>query len=439
MRTFSKVTIMYVAVAILTFSINTKVVEAQQPECSETYLKDVHAQIINCSGSNTTEQCGPGVSGNRVMYVGDSLTFGMVTLGQLLDKTEAAGFDIDANYTEKSVSDAGDKIRVTGDSIEAVGGYSIWNILPMLEENPDGSSLAYQRFANADKIVIGLGTNQENNFVSKITELVEIIRSKNPSAQIYWVNTYFKPDENTYKTINSDIESAARQSSFNIIDFAMEATSNPDMVLAGDQVHHGANAYKAKSDFVISQIGNNSTDGSSCNSTLTGDNEKDVYTLLTRDYGLTPEQAAGIIANMRHESGVEAMRLQGTPPGTETPSANVDIAGTRGKGWGLVQWTPTGKIIEQSFIRSIPYATIDTVKFQVDFLMGQLLGEGLGGEISNESGRAGNKFFATTTVQEAASVFAIDYERCAECSAGTAEVQARIDEAVAVLATLGSL
>jgi beta-N-acetylhexosaminidase len=175
-----------------------------------------------------------------------------------------------------------------------------------------------------------------------------------------------------------------------------------------------------------------------CAVNTTGDNEADVFRILVDEYGFTREQAAGVIANMRHESSVEPMRLQGTPQGFETPSSTVDIGSTRGIGWGLVQWTPTAKIIEQSFIRDIPYEQIDTIPFQLEFLVGQLRGEGIGGDVSSEKSRAGNPFFASTTVEEAASIFAVDYERCAACQEGSSEVQDRINEAVEILTNLGS-
>ncbi len=175
-----------------------------------------------------------------------------------------------------------------------------------------------------------------------------------------------------------------------------------------------------------------------CNVNTTGNNEADVFRILTRELGFTREQAAGVIANMRHESSVEPMRLQGTPRGTETPSSTVDITATSGIGWGLVQWTPTGKIIEQSSLRGVTYDEIDTIPYQLRFLDGQLRGTGFGGEISSEKTRAGDPFFASTTVEEAASIFAVDYERCADCQDGSEEVRDRINEAIDILAGLGS-
>lgn len=378
-------------------------------------------------------RCGPSTGqsvNNSVFYIGDSLTVGMVTSGSLLEKTSVAGFTVNTAY-EKVGN------RVFGSSVEATSGYTIDRTIPKLSEHAQDINSQ-----NAGIIVIGLGTNPEGNFTNKAVELVDFIRGFNSSAKIFWVNTYFTPGVDTYKTVNAEIEAAAEQKDFTVIDFATEAASNDGLALAGDGYHHSPQAYGNKSDFILSKLpGSNSFSDSSvsCGRSLSGDNEKDVFDILVNDYGFTPEQAAGVIGNMRHESSVQPMRLQGTPSGTETPSSTVDIPGTRGIGWGLVQWTPTAKIIEQSFIRAIPYEQIDTIVYQLEFLVGQLRGDGIGGEVSSEKTRAGDPFFASKTAEEAASIFAVRYERCANCQEGSAEVQKRIDDAVDVLIRVGSL
>lgn len=53
---------------------------------------------------------------------------------------------------------------------------------------------------------------------------------------------------------------------------------------------------------------------------------------------LSDEQIAGILGNLAWESGINPLRVQGTPtPSGDSPDPN------RSNGWGLMQWTPGSK------------------------------------------------------------------------------------------------
>jgi biotin carboxyl carrier protein len=84
--------------------------------------------------------------------------------------------------------------------------------------------------------------------------------------------------------------------------------------------------------------------------------------------GYTKEQAAGILGNMIHESGVEPKKQEG---GATISSAQ---AVGSGLGWGIVQWTPPSNMINPTHNAGKSYEEIDTLEHQVDFLYNQLEG-----------------------------------------------------------------
>jgi hypothetical protein len=119
--------------------------------------------------------------------------------------------------------------------------------------------------------------------------------------------------------------------------------------------------------------------------------------------GYSKEQAAGIVGNMIHESGVEPARKQGTPPGSVTHPS--DVVGYS-RGWGIVQWTPAGKMITPSKEQGADDNKIESLEFQLSFLKQQLDGEG-----PIPEGDAGQQVKKAKTVEDAAVAFGRYYER----------------------------
>jgi len=127
------------------------------------------------------------------------------------------------------------------------------------------------------------------------------------------------------------------------------------------------------------------------------------------DKGLEDFQAAGILGNMRHESGYEPMRAQGifdrTVPGENWREAI-------GGGWGLVQWTPGSKIVDPVIAAG---QNVNDIQVQLEFLWWQLTGEWPEdwGPEHNESLElpAGNHLRSTTNVADATYSFETRYER----------------------------
>lgn len=139
------------------------------------------------------------------------------------------------------------------------------------------------------------------------------------------------------------------------------------------------------------------TDGPLVGST----NQEKAFNYLVSN-GYTKEQAAGIVGNMIHESQVTPTLLNGTNPPTVT---RAKVAEGLQKAWGIVQWYPAGKMITASRGKGVSYETIETLEYQLKFLKEQLDGTG---PVALKA--VGDKMKATKTVEEAAFIFARDYE-----------------------------
>ena len=145
--------------------------------------------------------------------------------------------------------------------------------------------------------------------------------------------------------------------------------------------------------------------GCSCGGDLSGNNNAQKAFNYFATSGYSKEQAAGIVGNMIHESGVEPGRLQGTPSGKVTnPSDAVESSA----GWGIVQWTPAGKMIKPSRQAGVDDATIVSLEYQLDFLRKQL-----NGETAIPEKNAGDQLKAAKSAEEAAVAFGRYYERFA--------------------------
>ena len=121
--------------------------------------------------------------------------------------------------------------------------------------------------------------------------------------------------------------------------------------------------------------------------------------------GLAPFMSAGIVGNMQAESGVQPERLQSTPSGLQTPAESLtdyqlNHTGNGSVGWGIVQWTPPGKMINPTKAAG---KNPNDISVQLDFLWAQLT-------TGSEKG-AGDALKATTDVDSAAVSFLTKYER----------------------------
>lgn len=164
-------------------------------------------------------------------------------------------------------------------------------------------------------------------------------------------------------------------------------------------------------------------------------NGRAIFNFLTSSNRLKPHQAAGVIGNITHESGIQPLRLQGTPSGKETKANEVTANPSSAKsGWGLVQWTPATK-----FIDAVGVNKADDLGVQIGFVWDQLEGRTGAPEV-----RAGNDIKATNTIEEAVLAFQgntkvggkyYGYERPNDQSGSVASRKAA---AIAALAKYGS-
>ena len=216
--------------------------------------------LSNCSTTTTSQVVG----GNKLFYIGDSLTYHMVkgsskpenyetASGFLLEKSKAAGYDVDTTIPAVGGTDSTSVApRIIGPSVEAQGGVNVANSIKHIAEHT-------QDYANANIIVIGLGTNLEQlDFRTEINELISTIRSNNPTAAIYWVDTYFTGGRSkTYQDVNAVIESAASENNFTVIHYSTAAIADPGIAptAGGDGVHvDNGPARQKKADWLISQL-----------------------------------------------------------------------------------------------------------------------------------------------------------------------------------------
>lgn len=145
--------------------------------------------------------------------------------------------------------------------------------------------------------------------------------------------------------------------------------------------------------------------GGGGNTQLVGsDNQQKAFNYLT-GRGYTKEQAAGVVGNMIHESGVEPKKKQGGAIVSSDGLTEAELSNKK-LGWGIVQWTPPGKMIRPSRESGKKAEDIDSLAYQLDFLYGQLTGNSPIPELD-----AGDKLKQARSVEDAAYAFAKYYER----------------------------
>lgn len=210
-------------------------------------------------------------------------------------------------------------------------------------------------------------------------------------------------------------------------------------VLAEPMPADELNALKRTSDWYTTKqvIGCGSADSGGLTPLEGSENAEKAFNFFIAK-GLKPFQAAGILGNMQHESGVQPQRLQGTASGVITPA---ETLGNRNIGWGIVQWTPASKFISTQS----PISKANDIGAQLEFLWAQLEGTGPAAEK-----KAGDDLKATTTLEQAVLAFQggpqqtiggqlvgpyMGYERPAN---KTASIPQRYSDAKGFLAKYGS-
>lgn len=138
------------------------------------------------------------------------------------------------------------------------------------------------------------------------------------------------------------------------------------------------------------------------------DVESYVYDYMTKKWGLTRAQAAGIMGNIQAESGFKATNAEDSYGyrGSENPEYINRYNVKDGVGWGICQWTyHTRKqgLLDYANSKGTDVGDLET---QLEFLYKEL-----------SSGKVLENIKKTTTVQEATEVFMKQFERPADQSA----------------------
>jgi hypothetical protein len=218
-------------------------------------INDILNGVPYFDSTSGTSACDPqsgsvSKSSNKLFFIGDSLTYGMTNIGNLLTKASTAGYSVSTAFEKSGTSPA---VRVKGASVDATGGIAIDETITHLKEHP-------QDFGNdkVDTFVIGLGTNIDANFIAKIGTLVQYLHQVNPTAKLFWINTYWGAGakiSRSYTDVNGDLLTASSGNGFTIIDIAAAIATNPSLAPdGGDGVHYSPDGYNARSDFIISKL-----------------------------------------------------------------------------------------------------------------------------------------------------------------------------------------
>lgn len=396
---------------------------------------------INCDSTPTPPGTQPTVAGGKIYILGDSLTKGMKA------ELEAS---LKPKYSEVRINgqDSRPLYYPSGRSGPVIDGFTALN---------DDKAFV----AQANTIVIGLGTNTSGdatNFTKQVTDMIAAINTINTNKpNIFWTNIVgVKASKPLYASYNKVLQDLSGSLRFTVINWFATVDPNTDPTnpsgpndsngyFSNDSlgVHPTANGGFTKLIELINKaLGGVAASpasqvtlpeecicdaGGESTTPLNGDdNIAKIYNYLlgkvVAGVNLKDYHVAGILGNMQHESGYQEQRLQGTPSGVKTPAESLSasqLAAPR-LGWGLVQWTPVSKVINP--LKAAGKNPNDLAT-QLDFLLEQLNGGTPSGE-----GAAGRHLVSTTNVAGATVSFELKYER----HAGGAQ-PARIIEAQKIL------
>ncbi len=322
-------------------------------------------------------QSSGGADGKTSLYfIGDSIGEGMVTAG--LETTLSA-----KNITANINVDPGRSITGKGLTEKTSGIEAIQADIDIIQ--------------GSDIVAIELGTNTEPDFATNLQNIVNIINGANPDVTIYFMDVGVSEEKaalvNGAQTNSAIYDQASKEGTNVISRFNLHypngdakiytGLGNPAVGFASDGIHEEPAGYQALSDLFAATIGLSlSTSSSSCtcptssvipaDTTLTGDNNKQIALNYFISKGFTPQQSAGILGNLMAESGVNPKRVQSTP----TPSGDRDTITVDNKtGYGIAQWTSRGRqqgLVD--FANSRGMTIQGDIGLQLDYLMKELTG-----------------------------------------------------------------
>lgn len=265
------------------------------------------------------------------------------------------------------------------------------------------------RIQNSGSVVIALGTNSDSNPKEAIKDIVKKVKEINKNATLYWVNVFSQTDKK--REVNQAIIEVSQDEKFRIID-----TTNAGIPLESDNLHpkvpegsekfaetvvSGSAEIEAKKAASVS--GNCSCSNSSVDSdsSLNGsDNAEKTWNYFIGK-GLKPIYVAAIMGNIAVESHFEPSIVEGGAK-SSTPVA--------GKGYGLVQWTDSGRQNKLKQRASETGKKVSSFSFQLDHIWWELNNtEKASFELMKKTDKLGKPDEAT--LASAWYVFSREYER----------------------------
>lgn len=336
-----KFSITFAFVFVLLLSQNLVMVSAITQEQRNSIGSGARYFNTEEDGSNICAPTTPtdGQQGGSVYFVGDSLTAGMKSQGQLQKKLSDAGYD-----------------RST---IQATVGDSVTDALAKVSNDKAD-------IAKASTVVVALGTNDgagtsESAFTPRLKQMISAIRSANNSAIIYWMNAYKDGDTAAYKGINSALSNQSESQSYKVIDWNSEAKNNNSKYAPFDKdlmVH--PKDYSALAAFVAGSLSGSSgstNQAGCCTTNLSGDGEKAQvinFLLSQTSPKLNPIAVAALGGNIEDESGFS--------PTAENPDSGA---------YGIVQWLG-GRLTALNKMSSDTGRPISDMGLQLDYMWDEL-------------------------------------------------------------------
>jgi lysophospholipase L1-like esterase len=463
-RLFTRICI---TVLLIMFSIIplSKPTFAQQ-DCTEEKLRNLGVAVVNCAGSNrciapsaNTPTSSP-AAGSSIYVVGDSLTYGMIASGQLLNKINAAGYITDINFTNTGTTGSPPN-QVSGPSVIAQGGKDIaWGN----DRITDNSAAV----AASDVVIVGLGTNNIGNvvrndgggalpsaledFTNEVRGMVANIRAQNPDITIYWTNIYITGILTTdFGTFNMDvampimnqaIDTVAAESNVSVIPWG--SSEQASALVSSDGIHPSGN-YPQMADYIVGYVSGGTGLAPNAASGLAGcacsqsksivlerseeERYQSTWNYLVGNIGVSEEAAAGVMGNLQVESAgtmdPQVVEFRANFPGDRSPEIPLEFVSSNGQvfrgnfGYGIVQWTSAGRQDGLVALAAATNRSTGSLDLQLDFLFEELRGDYRSALAVLET--------PEVSIEEASDAILLIYERPAKVlppPRGTAETRA---------------
>lgn len=200
-------------------------------------------------------------TGSNIYMIGDSLSVGMRDAGKIGEKFTANGWGNVCVEAQGSRPLAGTREfppNLLQNPIDCRGQASTkYYGLGQIDHSPDKEAIAA-----ASTIVVALGTNDgptaNTTFRDNVNAMIDKLKAANPTAKIYWVNTYLAAERGTggnytrtdFDTMNRILSEQSRAKGFTVIDWHSVAPANYGSV---DAIH--PTNYQAMAQYVVGAVG----------------------------------------------------------------------------------------------------------------------------------------------------------------------------------------